>query len=98
MEEKATYYAYLMIHHFFDCFVFDSVWHKIDTIIRSATGNKIWNKQPPGDLVYYMEELQKLCAAAFVIHNYFSTREEAIIASEENEQHDNRPAILVIIF
>jgi hypothetical protein len=88
MEEKATYYAYLTIHHFFDCFVFDSVRHKIDTIIRSATGNKIWNKQPPADLVYYMEELEKLCAAAFVIHHNFSTREEVIIDSQENEQPD----------
>lgn len=88
MEEKATYYAYLAIHDFFDCFVFDSVRHKIDSVIRSAISNKIWNKEPPGDLVYYMEKLKNLCSAAFVIHHDFSTKEEVIIDANENEQPD----------
>jgi hypothetical protein len=88
MEEKVTYYAYLTIHDFFDCFVFDSVRHKIDSVIRSATGNKIWDKQPPGELVYYMEKLQNLCSAAFVIHCDFSTKEEVILDAKENEHPD----------
>jgi len=88
MEEKVTYYAYLTIHDFFDCFVFDSVRHKIDSVIRSATGNKIWDKQPPGELVYYMEKLEDLCSAAFVIHDNFSTNEEVIIDAKENEHPD----------
>lgn len=75
MEEKATYYAYLTIHDFFDCFVFDSVRHKVDSVIRSATGNKIWDKQPPGGLVYYIGKLERnLCSVALVIHHDFSKR------------------------
>lgn len=73
-----AHYAYLTIRDFFDCFIFDSARHKIDSVIRSATGNKIWDKQPPGELSYYMEKLEDLCSAALVIHDNFSTKEEVI--------------------
>ncbi len=88
MEEKATFDAYLAIHHFFDCFVFDSVSHKIDTIIHAAIGNKIWNRQMPGDLVYYMIKLESLIEAVFVIHDHLSVREEVITGAKENEPPD----------
>jgi len=88
MEDKATFYAYLTIHDFFDCFVFDAVIRDTNTIIRLCAGNKIWKKEQPGDVVFHMEKLAELCSAAFVIHDGFSQREEVIINAPPGEPPD----------
>jgi len=88
MEDKATQYAYISIHHFFDCFGFAGIPQNIDSIIKAATLEKIWKKATPASLLFYMGKMEELCSAAFVIYYSRRTRVEAIIEEPANGQPD----------
>lgn len=88
MEDKATFYAYLTIHDFFDCFALETIISSTDTIIRWAAGHSIWKKEQPGDALFYLEKLEGLCSATFVIHERFSIRKEVMIDAVEGDVPD----------
>lgn len=87
-EDKEIHYAYTCMHNFFDHFDLSGALYNIDSILKSAGCNKIWERDTPCILLHYMQKLQQLCTAAFVIHYNSSIRPQAIVDEPENGQPD----------
>ncbi len=78
-EDSPTLIAYNSIHNFFDVCNLDHALKYTDGILEAPIGYKIWRKEAPSSLLFYMENFNSLCAAAFSIHYNYSKRTEALI-------------------
>jgi len=78
-EDSSTQIAYNSIHNFFDVCNVDHALKYTEGILEAAVGYKIWRKEAPSSLLFYMENFNSLCAAAFSIHYNYSKRTEAVI-------------------
>ena len=88
MEDKATQYAYISIHNFFGNLTFSSMQHTIDGVLEAATSEKIWKKRSAAHLLFFMENLNMLVEAAFVIYYDHSERENVILDLPEDGYPD----------
>lgn len=79
-EDKNIRYAYSSIHDFFDSYHLRSALKETERVIKAAADDKAWKKDYPYRLIFFMEKLQELCSAAFIIHNNFATRAACITA------------------
>ena len=87
-EDKNTSYAYNCIHEFFDNYGLCGAVQDIDRILKAAISQKQWKRADPYTVLYYMEKLEELCGAAFVIHTNYAKRDAAIIEATENDEPD----------
>jgi hypothetical protein len=83
-EDSATQIAYNSIHDFFDVCNLDHAVKYTEDILQAAVGQKIWRKEAPSNLLFYMENFTSLYKAAFSIHYNYSKRTEAVIDPPEN--------------
>jgi hypothetical protein len=83
-EDSATQIAYNSIHDFFDACNLDHALKYANGVLESAVGYKIWGKEAPSSLLFYMENFNSLCAAAFSIHYNYSKRTEVLIDLPED--------------
>ncbi|WP_301926487.1 hypothetical protein [Ferruginibacter sp.] len=58
----------------------------MESIFKAALRGKAWKKADPYSLLYFMEKLEALRGAAFIIHFTYSKRAEAIV---KEPQHGN---------
>ena len=78
-EDNETHYAYSCIHHCFDVFhVSDAVYY-LHSIVYAACGRKVWKKDVPANLIYFIEKLEGLTLSMYILHNNISKRPSAII-------------------
>ena len=83
-EDSTVQIAYNNIHDFFDVCNSDHAIKYTEGILTAAAGDKIWKKETPSSLLFYMENFQSLYAAAFTIHYNYSKRTEAVIVPPED--------------
>ena len=83
-EDSATQIAYNSIHNFFDACNLDHALKYTEGILKAAVGHKIWRKEAPSSLLFYMENFTSLYKAAFSIHYNYSKRTEAVIDPPED--------------
>jgi hypothetical protein len=81
-ENKDIQYAYRSIHEFFDNYDFYSAVKETNRIIKAAASEKAWLTRRPYQPVYFMEVMQPLIAAAFVLEKHAGRRASCIILSE----------------
>jgi hypothetical protein len=84
MEDKAVQYAYIGIHNFFGNLSYRNMQHTIDSVLIAASSGKIWKKRSPSDLLFFMENLDLLFEAAFIIYYDRSEREGVILDLPED--------------
>jgi len=87
-EDSATHYAYNGIHNFFDAFGLEFALKYADSILQAATRPKVWEKEVPANLLFYIKKLEALIKEVFTIHYSYGRRKEAIIAEPENGMPD----------
>jgi hypothetical protein len=78
-QTKEVTYAYSSIHDFFDHYNLQNALQQLESIIKAATKNKSWKKDYPYTLIYFMEQLEQLCTAAFVIYNSYTQKDKAVL-------------------
>lgn len=83
-ENNAVQIAYNNIHNFFDVFGLEHSISCTDSILKAATSKKIWNKEVPSSLLFYIDSFKSLCAAAFSIHCSYGNREKAVIVEPDD--------------
>jgi len=81
-EDKDVQYAYQSIHDFFDNYHFSAAIKETNRIFKAAAAEKAWICRWPFRPVYFMETLQQLLPAAFVLQKHGSRRDACIITSE----------------
>lgn len=89
-EDKDTRYAYNCIHDFFDNFGFSDAVTYIGRVLKVALSNKAWKKPGPYNVIYFIEKLEELSSAAFIIDCGQPTRPEAILEETANGDPDMR--------
>jgi hypothetical protein len=89
-EDKEKHFAYHTIHDFFDIYIMEDALHFLQTILKAASTGKVWGKGYPFSAIYYMQQLEKLCNAAFYINENHAQRGAAVI---EEDQRTNNPGI-----
>lgn len=89
-EAKEKRFAYHTIHDFFDIYILPDALNFLRTVLKAAGTGKVWKKGYPFSAIFYMQQLEKLCTAAFYIHENYAHREEGII---EKEKQVNNPGI-----
>ncbi|MDB5278232.1 MAG: hypothetical protein JWR61_3187 [Ferruginibacter sp.] len=83
-ENKEIRYAYDSIHEFFDSYGLGSAIQRMESVLKASLGDKAWKKADPYSLLYFMQKLEALCGAAFMIHFNCSTRAGAIVKEPQN--------------
>lgn len=84
LEDSAIQIAYNNIHNFFDVCGLEHAISYTDSILKAATNNKVWNKEVPSSLLFYIENFKSLCAAVFSIHYSYGKRKEAVLVEPED--------------
>lgn len=82
--DKDLQYACHSIHDFFDCFDFPSSIKYTERIIMAASLHKFWFSGYPYRFIFFMEKLQELVEAAFVLKNHYSCREACLLKTKNN--------------
>jgi hypothetical protein len=59
-------------------------------VLKASSTGKVWRKGYPFSAIYYIQQLEKLCTAAFYIHENYARREAAVI---EKDKRANNPGI-----
>lgn len=67
-EDSAIQFAYSNIHKFFDVCGLEHAIKYTNSILEAATRNKLWGKEGPSSLLFYMKNFTSLCAAVFTIY------------------------------
>ena len=88
LEDKDVQYAYQCIHHFFDVYSLPYALQYMESALKAATSNTTWKKEEPFALLFYMENINTLCSAAFTIFYNRAVNEKAIIHKPENGEPD----------
>ena len=88
-EDKEIIFAYLTIHDFFDTYIVQDALQYLQSILKAATGKKVWKRSCPFSLLHYIAQLDKLCTAAFTIHNNYAQRAQAIISNPPIDGNPN---------
>ena len=83
-EDNAIEISYNSIHNFFDVCNLEHALKYTEGILKAAIGYRIWRKEAPSSLLFYMENFTSLYKAAFSIHYNYSKRTEAVIDPPEN--------------
>ena len=83
-EDSTVQFAYNSIHNFFDVCNLDHALKYTEGILEAAISDKIWKKESPSSLLFYMENFRSLYGAAFTIHYNYSKRSEAVIVKPED--------------
>lgn len=84
IEDSATQISYNSIHNFFDVCNIEHAIKYTEGILQAAIADKIWKKESPSSLLFYMENFRSLYVAAFAIHYNYSKRTEAVIVKPED--------------
>jgi hypothetical protein len=87
-EDNAIQLAYNSIHNFFDVCNIEHAVKYTDSILESAMEDKVWRKETPSSLLFYMENFKSLCSAVFLIHYNYSKRTEAVITETKDDVPD----------
>jgi hypothetical protein len=87
-EERDVHYAYNTIHTFFNNFGFREAQKQIDDVLFAADSHRMAKQGDPADVLYFMEELKELSAAAFVIYFSGYTRTDAVLEPAESGNPD----------
>jgi hypothetical protein len=87
-EDNDIHYAYSCIHQFFDVFGIQYAIQYTESALRAATSRKIWNREDPSGLLFYMEKLELLCTAVFAIYYSRALLPEAILPEPEDGEPD----------
>lgn len=82
-EDKDVLYAYRSIHDFFDNYHFSAAVKETNRIIKAAASEKAWLTRRPYRPVYFMEIMQPLLVAAFMLEKNFSRRACCILVSDD---------------
>lgn len=92
-QNKQQVSAYQTIRHFFDIYVLDDAICYLHSLLKAAATRRVWKKSYPYSAMHYMQQLEKLCSAAFYIHNHHATLQAAVISPEQRA--DNPPMALL---
>ncbi|HMI77170.1 MAG TPA: hypothetical protein VK484_00170 [Ferruginibacter sp.] len=84
-EDKEILFAYHSIHDFFDVYIVSDALQYLQDILKIAAGKKIWKSSCPYSVLHYIVQLDKLSTAAFIIHNNFGQREQAIMNGSQKD-------------
>lgn len=87
-DERDVHYAYDSIDNFFYNFELPDSRCEIESILTAALSDTIYKKERPAHLLYFMDMLEKLCSAAFVIHYSDSKRRGTILEGPEKDEPD----------
>lgn len=77
---------YQTIHAFFDYTEMPPARCMLNTMIRAADADKIWQGRSPADLLYFTEKLNELIEASFSLTGWYDFQPAAII--EPNKKTD----------
>ncbi len=77
---------YQIIHAFFDYSEMPPALRMLNTMIRAADAEKIWQGRSPADLLYFTEKLNELSEAAFSLTGWYDFQPAAII--EQSKKND----------
>jgi hypothetical protein len=83
-EDSATQIAYNRIHEFFDVCNVEHALNYVHSILEASVDYKIWRKEAPSSLLFFMENFTSLYTAAFSIHYNYSKRSGAVIDPPDN--------------
>jgi len=92
-ENKETLFAYLTIHDFFDTYNVDGALRYVHSILKAAGSGGLWKKGNPYSALHFMQQLEKLCSAAYYITEHLATREAAVV--EKEKRAANPPLALI---
>ncbi len=82
-ENKEKLYAYLTIQDFFDTYSLEDALSFLFSILKAASTKKIWKKNYPFSVIHYIQQIEKITAAVFYIHENFAQRNAAIIKKDK---------------
>ena len=91
MKHKDEYelsYAYGRIHRFFEAFGLPGAVIYTETIIEAAASKKLWKHSQPCALLFFMEGMDELLAAAYQLNDCFTKENKVIIKAEEGDTPD----------
>lgn len=86
--DKDIHYAYNCIHDFFDTYGLSGSLEDLESILQATLDHKVWKKDAPYLLLFFMEKLESLCTAAFLINDNYATVKEAILQPPGNGEPD----------
>ena len=78
-ENKDIQYAYISIHEFFSGFGLCGAIDYMESILHDAAIEKVWSKAAPYESIYFIDHMQQLCSAAFVIFNNRAQKNPAMV-------------------
>ncbi len=81
-EETDVQYGYNAIHKFFDIFGVAHAVAFIESAILAAAGHTVWKQETPASLLFFMECLEALAKAMFIINYEYTGRKEAILPED----------------
>ena len=87
-DEHELQYAYGRIHRFFDAFGLPGAVEYTETIIEAAASLRLWKHSQPYGLLFFMENMEDLLAAAYQLNDCYEKEKKVIITAEENETPD----------
>jgi hypothetical protein len=73
------------IHSFFSGYALPQAGERLTSCIKAAASDKIWKGRSPADLLWFMEELEKLLHIVFCIIDEKDFYNKAIIDENNNE-------------
>ncbi len=71
-EETQIQYAYNAIHRFFEVYSLSDALQYIESGLLAATTNKVWKRKTPGELLFFIENLDALCKVVFTIDGSYA--------------------------
>jgi hypothetical protein len=88
LTDRDTRKAFGVIREFFNSYGFSDALKQLDSILNAACSDKVWKKEVPANLLYFMDGLAALCEAAFVLYGQPEACGHAVIAVPETGEPD----------
>lgn len=82
-ETKELEYAYSSLHDYFDFFSLPCSTAYLQKLIKAAASSRVLKEVAPYNVIFFLQNVKKLCRAAFVIDRSNSTRAAAILKYTE---------------
>lgn len=83
LNEYDMQYAVNGIHRFFDVYRLPIAIAYIEGILEAATLPKVWRHDVPANLVCFMENMEQLFTAAYILHNNHAVNNVAMTGADE---------------
>ena len=91
MKHKDEYelaYAYGRIHRFFEAFGLPGAVTYTETIIEAAASHRLWKHSQPYGLLFFMENMEDLLAAAYQLNDCYQKEKKVILTAGDNDNPD----------